>query len=88
MVGFAERTIYNIKKAVMNLFANRPSIDGIFDLNHRLSLIELYLNDRPSYAFSHQYIGPNVFEIASLRHSQAPGPPLVSDLAIPQGEDI
>ena len=72
----------------MHLFVGKPTIHGLFDLTHRLSLIESFLNDRPTYALSNQIATPNIFEIATLRFSQTVGPTVISHLAVPKGQEI
>ena len=43
-VGLAENMVYNIKKALINIFLTHPHVSSLFKLNHRLALIEQFLN--------------------------------------------
>ena len=87
-VGICENLIYSVKQTIMHLFVGKPTIFGLFDLSHRLSLIESFLNDRPTFAINNQISTPNVFEVANLRFSQTVGPNIISHLAVPKGQEI
>jgi len=87
-VGVAENLIFGIKKCMMHLFSGKRTIHGLFDLTHRLYLIEAYLNDRPTYALTNQICTANTFETASLRFSQGQGPIVISHLPLPKTTEI
>jgi len=87
-VGIAENLIFGIKKCMIHLFSGKRTIHGLFDLTHRLYLIEAYLNDRPTYALTNQICTANTFETASLRHSQTQGPIVISHLPLPKTTEI
>ena len=49
-IGLAENIVFNLKQAINNLFPNIPTVSSLFDLQHRLSLLELFLNERPTFS--------------------------------------
>ena len=67
LVGLCENAVYNVKKLLISLFPNRPHIEDMFELNHRLSLIEQFLNERPTFAVGDQYFTPEAFEMVNLQ---------------------
>ena len=69
-VGLAEHAIYNLKQALFHLFPGTPQCMDLFEFSHRLSLIEMYLNERPVYTDHNAYITPYLWDISSLRRSQ------------------
>ena len=69
-VGLCEQTIWNIKRLLLNLWPNKPNFVDLFDLLHKVSLVEQYLNSRPTYTLGRNYFSPEVFNIATLRRSQ------------------
>ena len=87
-VGLAENTVFNVKKALVHLFPNQPNFLDLFELNHKLSLIEAYLNNRPTFAVDHQYMTPHVFRVASLKRSSKEDNQVISDLIFPKNKDI
>lgn len=88
-VGLAENTVYNVKKCLINLFPTTRFFHDLFEVYHKISLIETYLNDRPSFALDSHYIKPNVFRIATLKHDDSKlKPQLISDLVFPQTTQI
>ena len=87
-VGICENLIYSVKQTIMHLFTSRPTVHGYFDLSHRLSLIEAFLNDRPTFANNNQFSTANVFQVANLRFSQTVGPNILSDLVFPKSQEI
>ena len=67
LVGLCENAVYNVKKLLISLFPNRPHVQDLFELNHRLSLIEQFLNKRPTFAVGDQYFTPEAFQVANLQ---------------------
>ena len=57
---------------LIRIFPTKPLNIDLFDFNHRLSLIETYLNERPTFAIQDQYFTPNIFKIATLKRASAP----------------
>ena len=71
-VGLAETAVYSLKKLLIRLFPASPLNIDLFDFNHRLALIESYLNQRPTFALQDQYLTPHIFKIATLKRASAP----------------
>ena len=44
-VGLAEQAVFNVKKALIHIFPNKPNCTDLFELIHRLAIIETYLNE-------------------------------------------
>ena len=44
-VGLVENAVYNIKQCLINLFLAKPHITDLFELNHRLAIIETFINE-------------------------------------------
>ena len=70
LVGLFESVVYNVKKLLMSLFPNWPHVTDLFELNHRLSLIESFLNECPMFAVGDQYFTPEVFQVSALHRNQ------------------
>ena len=88
-VGLVEKLIFNIKKSIMQLFSGHPTVTSLFDLQHHLALIELFINKRPTYTWDCQFITPNIFQVAGLRYSQSSsGPQILSELIFPAGDTV
>ena len=54
-IGLCEQTIWNIKHLLLNLWPTKPNFVDMFDLLHKLSLVEQFLNSRPTFTFGRNY---------------------------------
>ena len=71
------------------MFPTRPTNIDLFDFNHKLALIETYLNERPSFALQDQYFTPHIFKIATLQRASAPlSVNSLSDTIFPSTKEI
>ena len=88
-VGLTEQAVFNVKKALINIFPNKPHCTDLFELNHRLAIIENFINECPTFAMDKQYFTPHIFQIATLKQSQRlDSPHLLSDLIFPTNKVI
>ena len=87
-VGLAEQCVWNVKKILINLFPNKPHCSDLFQLIHRLALVELFLNERPTFGMGKTFFTPNIFQIATLKRAQTVHPELLSELIFPTNQVI
>ena len=88
-VGLAESAVYSVKKLLIRMFPATPRSTDLFDFNHKLALIETYLNERPSFALHDQYFTPHIFKLATLQRAKAPlSVNSLSDTIFPSTKEI
>ena len=66
-VGLAEAAIHKVEHALFHLFPGSPQCLNLFEFNHYLALIEVYLNQQPVYTDHDSYLTPYLWDIASLK---------------------
>ena len=57
-VGLAEAAIHKVEHALFHLFPGSPQCLYLFEFNHYLTLIEVYLNQQPVYTDHDSYLTP------------------------------
>ena len=83
-VGLAENAIYNLKQTLFHLFPGTSECSDLFEFMHRISLVELFLNQRPVYTDHSTYLTPYHFDFASLKRSQQEAASdIISDQSFP-----
>ena len=87
-VGAVEQSMWNLKRLLMNLWPNKPAFLDLFDLVHKVSLVEQYLNTRPTFGLGRNYWSREVFNIATLRRSQTLDTTLFSEVEFPTNRTI
>ena len=80
--------MWNINRLLLNLWPNKLSFLDLFDLLHKVSLVEQYLNTRPTFTLGRNYFSPEVFNIATLRRSQLIESDLLSEVKFPSNRTI
>jgi len=71
-VGVAESGVFISEKILIRILPTKPPKTDLFDFYPKLSLIENYINERPTFAIQDQYFTPKIFKIASLKRANAP----------------
>ena len=67
-VSSAERIVAKVKRILLTTIKSYVFKDH-FDINHKMSLIQLFLNERPLFFASNRVFSPNSIDIALLRRS-------------------
>ena len=71
-VGLAESAVHNLKKILIRTFPTKPTNVDLFEFNHKLALVESYINERPTFLLNDQYFTPHIFKIASIKTTIGP----------------
>ena len=87
-VGLAERQVNNVKQIMNKIFPSKSVIPDIFEMNHKLSLIEAYLNDRTTYALDGEHLSPYIFQMSTLKRAKSTDreTPLLSQYFLPNSK--
>ena len=67
-VSSAERIVSKVKRILLTTIKSYIFKDH-FDINHKISLIQLFLNERPLFFASNRVFSPNSIDVALLRRS-------------------
>ena len=87
-LGLCEQTVWNAKKALARLFPHSNSSPDVFSFIHRLSIVEQYLNDRPTFAQENTYFFSDMFRVVTLQHAKRNDNQILSDLFLPSSQTM
>ena len=89
MLGLAETLVKNIKHSVIDLFSTLRT-RSFFDLQHRVAILEHWINSRPTLNETSRILNPNSLEEAALRraYSATDAPVLLSEYILPTAKNL
>ena len=88
-VGLAESTVWSVKQCLIQLFPTKQNCSDLFEFNHRLSIIQTFLNEHPIFSIGREICTPHIFNVASLKCAGNLDPPqLLSTLIFPSNAEI